>query len=116
MGVPFSGNEFFFTQKHQKYLKLFLIDMQKKINVPIPPVPHFEVQSQIYSARVTARVQTFYEKSPAVTPIFEQKTVNSVKITLFFGSKKSKGCPFVPIFHRKITSLMPIFCTKTSII
>ena len=30
MGVPFSGNEFFFTQKHQKYLKLLLIDMQKK--------------------------------------------------------------------------------------
>ena len=31
---------------------------------------------------------------------------------LYYGSKKSIGCPLYPIFHGKITSLMPIFCQE----
>ena len=43
-------------------------------------------------------------------PIFGQKNVNSVKTTLYYGPKKSIGCPFFPIFHEKITAA--IFCQK----
>ena len=43
----------------------------------------------------------FYEKSPAVKPIFGKKTVGFVKITLYFGSKKLIGCPSFLIFSRK---------------
>ena len=48
----------------------------------------------------------FYEKSPAVKPIFGKKTVGFVKITLYFGSKKLIGCPSFLIFHGKITALI----------
>ena len=44
--------------------------------------------------------------------IFGQKNVNSVKTTLYYGPKKSTGCPFFPILHEKINALMPIFCQK----
>ena len=49
-------------------------------------------------------------------PIFDQKTVNSVKTTLYCGSKKSKDAlSFFPIFHGKNTSLLcPYFVKKTS--
>ena len=30
-----------------------------------------------------------------------QKNVNSVKTTLYYGAKKSTGCPFFPISHEK---------------
>ena len=41
-----------------------------------------------------------------------KKNVNSVKTTLYYGPKKSIGCPFFPISHEKITALMSIFCQK----
>ena len=34
-------------------------------------------------------------------PIFDQTNVNSVKTTLYYGSKKSIGCSFFPDFLRK---------------
>ena len=48
----------------------------------------------------------FYEKSPAVKPIFVKKNVGFVKITLYFGSKKLIGCPSFLIFHGKIIALI----------
>ena len=45
-------------------------------------------------------------------PIFGQKNVNSIKTTLYYGPKKSIGCPFFPIFYEKIIFLMPIFYQK----
>ena len=74
--------------------------------------------------------QIFHEKSHAVMPIFGQINVNSVKNTLYYLSKKSIWCPFLPIFlekkncthahilskkrpfSKKQTGLMPIFCQK----
>ena len=43
-----------------------------------------------------------------------QKNVNSVKTTLYYGPKKSIGCPFFPISHEKNTAFMSIFCQKRS--
>ena len=45
-------------------------------------------------------------------PLLGQKKVNSVKTTLYYGRKKSIGCPFLPIFHGKITALMPMLFQK----
>ena len=56
--------------------------------------------------------QIFHKKPHPTMPIFGQKNVNFVKTTLYYGPKKSKGCPFFPIFHDKISTLMPIFCQK----
>ena len=56
--------------------------------------------------------RTFHEKPPVVMPISDQKNVNSVNTTQYYGPKKSIGCPFFPIFHWKITALIPIFCKK----
>ena len=38
-----------------------------------------------------------------------QKNVNSVKTTLYYGPKKSTGCPFFPISHEKITGSCHFF-------
>ena len=43
-------------------------------------------------------------------PMIGQQHVNSVKTTLYYGPKNSIECPFFPISHEKITTLMPIFC------
>ena len=43
----------------------------------------------------------FYEKSPAVKPIFGKKNVGFVKIALYVGSKKLIGCSFCSAFSRK---------------
>ena len=56
--------------------------------------------------------QNFHEKLTAVMHLIGQKNVNSVKTTLYYGSKKSIGCPFFPISHEKIIALMSIFCQK----
>ena len=53
-------------------------------------------------------VQLLHKEPPAVMPIFDQKNVNSVKTTLYYGSKKSIGYPFFR-FVKEITSLMPLF-------
>ena len=44
--------------------------------------------------------------------IFGQKHVNSVKTILYYGPKKSTGCPFSSIFHEKITTFMRISVKK----
>ena len=44
--------------------------------------------------------QVFYEKPPAVKPIYGQKTSNLSKLH-FFGLEKTIGCPSVLIFHGK---------------
>ena len=54
----------------------------------------------------------FLEKPHPAMAICGQKNVNFVKTTLYYGPKKSKGCPFFPIFHDKISTLMPIFSQK----
>ena len=54
---------------------------------------------------------SFHEKPPAVKPN-GQKSHKSVKTTLYYGPKKSKGYPFFPIFHEKMTARMTIFCQK----
>ena len=56
-----------------------------------------------------------------ITPCCEahigSKNVNSLKITLYFWSKKSIGCPSFSIFRqKKITALVPIFVKKLSIL
>ena len=45
-------------------------------------------------------------------PYLVKKKVNSVKTTLYYGRKKSIGCPFLPIFQGKITALMPMLFQK----
>ena len=40
------------------------------------------------------------------------KNVNSVNTTLFYGHKIQQDALFVPLFHEKITALMPIFYQK----
>ena len=47
----------------------------------------------------------------AATPLFGQKNVNSVKTTLYYRPKKS-GCLFFLIFQEIINSLVPIFCQE----
>ena len=49
-------------------------------------------------------------------PIFGQKNVNFVKIKLYYGPEKSIRYPFFPIFHDKISAVMPIFFQKMSIL
>ena len=53
------------------------------------------------------------------------KTINSVKPTLYYGQKKSIGCPFFRFlclyfinkrpFSKKHTALMPIFCQYSAL-
>ena len=57
--------------------------------------------------------QIFNEKPSAANPIFDQKNVNSVKTTIYFGPKKSIGCLSFPIFHGNVTVLVPKLCRKT---
>ena len=77
--------------------------------------------------------QIFHEKTHAVMPILCQKSLNSVKTTLYYKLKKSIGYPFYRFFtkssmlscpyfvnqrpvSKKHCALMPIFCQKTSIL
>ena len=67
------------------------------------------------------------------THIWSKKNVQSGKTTLYYGPKKTIGCPHFPIFRnksllscqyfvkkrpffKKHTDVMPIFCRKTSIL
>ena len=52
------------------------------------------------------------------TPIYHahiwSKNVNSVKTTLYgLWAKEVNRMPFFPIFHKKTTAFMPIFCHPT---
>ena len=49
--------------------------------------------------------QVFYEKPPAVKPIYGQKTSNLSKLH-YFGPEKTIGCPSFLIFHGKIIALI----------
>ena len=56
-----------------------------------------------------------FMKNPLLScPYLVQKKVTSVKTTLQYKPKKSKGCPFFfpRFFTKKISALMPIFCPK----
>ena len=66
-------------------------------------------QKNVHSLKNT--LFSFHEKPPAVKPN-GQKSHKSVKTTLYYGPKKSKGYPFFPIFHEKMTARMTIFCQK----
>ena len=49
--------------------------------------------------------QVFYEKPPAVKPIYGQKTSKLSKLH-YFGPKKIIGCPSFLVFHGKIIALI----------
>ena len=69
--------------------------------------------SQKHNALVTF-FSIFHEKPPAVMPIFGQKNVNSVKTTLYYGSKKVNRMPFFSDFSQKINcSHAHIFSKKS---
>ena len=75
--------------------------------------------------------QIFHEKPTAVMPILDQKSVHSIKTTLYYGQKVN-STPFFPFFTNKsllscphfvknvhflkTSALKSIFCQKTSII
>ena len=40
------------------------------------------------------------------------ENVHSVKITSYYGRKRSIGCPFFSICLEKITALIPLFCQQ----
>ena len=56
----------------------------------------------------------FFMKNPQTyhTHNWSKKRQFCQNYTLYYGPKKSRGCPFFPTFHEKITSLMPVFCKK----
>ena len=92
--------------------------LSKKVHslkIKLLSCPYFVRKTSILSKTQCSHViffQIFHEKSHAVKPIFGQINVNSVKNTLYYLSKKSIWCPFLPIFLEKKTALMPIFCQK----
>ena len=80
---------------------------------------HILLKKHAFSKKLYSHVifsQIFDEKPSAVKPLFYQKTVNSVKTTLYFGFKKSMGDSCFPVFQGKMTVVIPIFCQKTSIL
>ena len=99
----------FFPIFHEKVAALIPIFYQKyvyslKIKNKLLSSPCFVKKTSIHSKTLCSHVicfQVFYEKPPAAKLIFGQKNVNSVKITLYFGSKKSIGCPYFLIFTGK---------------
>ena len=107
----------FFPIFHEKIPALMTIFCQKNVHSlknKLLSCLYF-VKKSILSKTLRSHViffSNFSWKTPAVMPIFGQKNVNSVKTTLYYGSKKSIGCPFFPIFHEKINALMPIFYQK----
>ena len=52
------------------------------------------------------------QKTPAVMPIFGQKTSILSKLHNIMGQKKLIGCTFFSDFHEKIDAPIPIFCQK----
>ena len=107
IGCPFFFQ--FFTKK--SLLPYFVKKKVHSLKNTLLLCPYFVKKLSILSKTMLPChfFQIFHEKPPAVMPIFGQKNVNSVKITLYYGPKKSIGCPFFPIFHEKISALMPIF-------
>ena len=55
---------------------------------------------------------TIFIKTPRSHAHIWSKNVISVKTTLFHGHKSQQDALFVPLFHEKITALMPIFLSK----
>ena len=55
----------------------------------------------------------FFMKNPLLSYPYLVKKNYSVKTTLYYGPKKSIGCPYFPIFQEKIIAFMPIFCKKS---
>ena len=56
--------------------------------------------------------QIFNENSSTPNPIFDPKSVNSVKTSLYYGPTKSIRCLSFPIFHGNVTVLVPKICKK----
>ena len=72
--------------------------------------------SQKHCALVTFS-QIFSWITPCCDAHIGSKNVNSLKITLYFWSKKSIRCPSFSIFRqKKITAVVPIFVQKLSIL
>ena len=57
-------------------------------------------------------IMPFLLKTLAIMPIFSPKNVKFVKFTKILWAKKVNRMPLFPIFYKKITFLMPIFCPK----
>ena len=78
--------------------------------------PYFVKKTSILSKTPSSQVFffIFHVKPNAVMPIFGENNVNSVTTTLYYGPKKSIGCPFSlsRFFTKKITAVMPLFCPK----
>ena len=56
----------------------------------------------------------FSWKTPFYQMPYQVKNVNSVKTTLYgLWAKEVNRMPFFPIFHKKTTAFMPIFCHPT---
>ena len=56
----------------------------------------------------------FSWKTPFYHMPYQVKNVNSVKTTLYgLWAKEVNRMPFFPIFHKKTTAFMPIFCHPT---
>ena len=77
--------------------------------------PYFVQKTSILSKKTVLSshfFQLLHVKPNAVMPIFGQNNVNSCTTTLYYGPKKSIGCPLFSIFHEKINALMLLFCQK----
>ena len=87
----------------------------KKHNALIP-IFYPKIVHSLKNTVLSCHFFNFFMKNHLLSCPYLVKNVNSVRTTLQDGPKKSIGCPFFPIFHEKITTLMPTFCQKTSIL
>merc|ERR1711947_262 len=70
---------------------------------------HILSQVRLFSKEHTALKFMFYEKTPAVKPIYGKKNFKSVKITLFWARKDNR-MPFFSDFSRK-NNFSNLYCT-----
>ena len=61
---------------------------------------HFFIKSSSCHAQIWSKRRQFCQ--------------NHIRNYMDYTPKKSIGCPFFPIFHEKITALIPIFCQYNS--
>ena len=115
-----SGCLVFSSIFHEKITALMPIFCHKTFLSPkklTTVLPYFVKKLSIFSKTQCSNVIFFqiFMKNPLLScPYLVQKKVTSVKTTLQYRPKKSKGCPFFSprFFTKKISALMPIFCQK----
>ena len=95
------------------------VDSQKKKKHTLLSSPYFvkKTSRSLKNTVLLSLFLKFFMNNPLLWSSYWVKNVNSLKITLYFWSKKSIGCPSFSIFRqKKITAVVPIFVQKLSIL